>query len=82
MISLLLNLVLFVVGLYLVYIGYSILRIPNQNWEEYRKFKGNGRGMKLNSKGELVVVKYKTEEDCRRFINGLRVIDFSTLHKD
>jgi|SaaInlStandDraft_7_1057024.scaffolds.fasta_scaffold66403_1 hypothetical protein len=76
MVELVLNFSLFLIGLYLIYIGAVIFKIPNENWVEYKRFKGNGRGMKIDKDGNLVSVKYKTKGDYLRFINGIRVINF------
>lgn len=64
-----------VVGIYCTYLGVVLLKIPQTNWDEFRKFKGNGRGMVITSDGRLETIKYKTDDDYARFINGIRVID-------
>ena len=66
------------VCLYLAYLIVVLVTMTPEHYKEYHNFEGNGRGLKRLSTGELKVVKFKTNEDCKRFLHNIPVID---LHR-
>ena len=72
--------ILLIVLCYALWSFYKLLKIPKEHWDEYQTFEGNGRSVMLDEHGNLVSIKYKTEEeDMKRFLSGLRVLK---LHDD
>lgn len=63
-----------IVILYIIWLFITIMLIPEENWDEYRKFKGSGKGIKINKDGDIESVSYKTTEDTKRFLSGIRTL--------
>ena len=48
--------------------------MSDYHWESYRKFKGSGRGLKIDKDNNFVSFNYKTHEDAKRFLYNIRNI--------
>lgn len=59
-------------ALYIICLAVMIFKIPQDVWDSYIKFEGSGRGMKIDSDGNLVTYKYKTTEDAKRLLHGVK----------
>lgn len=65
--------VFLLLAMFFLYLGITIYNIPDNVWDEFQNFEGSGRGLKVKD-GELKVVKYKTDADYHRLLNGLGVL--------
>jgi len=65
------NTILLFIMAYIIWLFITILFIPEDHYNDYRKFRGSGTAMIMKN-GKLVIRKYKTQNDTIRFLNNIK----------